>query len=85
MAQDPQDSDLTTTESPAVRRISVADARALVSAGRAVLVDARSRHLYDNAHVRGAISFPLAEIEAAPGRVQLDTVPPGGIIILYCA
>lgn len=66
-------------------RISVADAHALIAAGRGVLVDARSRNLYDNAHPAGAISLPLSEIEAAQGRVQVDSVPPDRVLILYCA
>src|SRR3989454_6075571 len=40
----------------------------LIDAGRGVLVDARDRRLYDNAHATGAISLPLSEIEAANGR-----------------
>lgn len=61
-----------------VSRLAVGDARALIDAGRAVLVDTRDRRLYDNAHAEGAISLPLAEIEA--------TAPPADrILILYCA
>lgn len=66
-------------------RISVADAHALIAGGRAVLVDARSRHLYDNAHPAGAISLPLSEIEAAQGRMHADSVSPDRVLILYCA
>ncbi len=68
-----------------VQRISVADARALVDAGRGVLVDARDRRLYDNAHAVGAISLPLSEIEAANGHVTPNSVPLDRILILYCA
>ena len=68
----------------ALRRITAAEARLLTDAGRAVLVDARDRRLYDNAHATGAISLPLAEIEGANGAVTPDSVPPG-LLILYCA
>jgi rhodanese-related sulfurtransferase len=85
MALDPKDPDPTTTESPAVRRISVADAHAIIAQGRGVLVDVRSRHLYDNAHAGGALSLPLSEIEAVHGRVPVDSIPPDSVLILYCA
>lgn len=61
-----------------VPRLAVGDARALIDAGRAVLVDTRDRRLYDNAHAEGAISLPLAEIEAT-------ALPADRILILYCA
>ena len=68
-----------------VRRISVADARGLVDAARAVLVDARDRRLYDNAHATGAISLPVSDIEAANGQIAAGSVPPDRILIFYCA
>ncbi len=69
----------------ALKRITVAEARLLIDAGRGVLVDARDRRLYDNAHATGAISLPLSEIEAANGAVTPDSVPPDRLLILYCA
>jgi len=68
-----------------VQRISVAEARPLVDAGRAVLVDARDRRLYDNAHATGAISLPVSDIAAANGRIAAGSVPPDRILIFYCA
>ena len=68
-----------------VKRITVAEAHRLVDAGRGVLVDARDRRLYDNAHATGAISLPLSEIEAANGHVTPNSAPPDRILILYCA
>ena len=50
-----------------VRRISVADARGLVDAARAVLVDARDRRLYDNAHATG-----LATVRQGPLSSQIN-------------
>jgi len=50
-----------------------------------VLVDARDRRLYDNAHATGAISLPLSEIEAANGHVTPNSAPADRILILYCA
>ncbi|OLB12821.1 MAG: hypothetical protein AUH07_07135 [Gemmatimonadetes bacterium 13_2_20CM_70_9] len=68
-----------------VKRITVVEAHRLIDAGRGVLVDARDRRLYDNAHATGAISLPLSEIEAANGRVTANLVPPDRLLILYCA
>jgi rhodanese-related sulfurtransferase len=68
-----------------VLRMSVTDAHALIARGRGVLVDTRGRYLYDNTHAAGAVSLPLAEIEAAEGRVRVDSVPPDRVLILYCA
>jgi rhodanese-related sulfurtransferase len=68
------------------RRIGVAEGRALVEAGRAVLADVRDERLYDNAHIRGASSLPLAVIEASPDRLPEERVPPGdALLLLYCA
>src|SRR3989441_7005822 len=68
-----------------VRRISVSEARALLDAGRGVLVDVRDRRLYDDTHAAGAVSLPLAVIQATQGRVPAGAVPPDRVLILYCA
>jgi rhodanese-related sulfurtransferase len=71
---------------PEPRRIGVGDAHALVEAGQATLVDVRDLRLYDNAHLRGAWSLPLAELRATSGRLPTAGPPPGdGLLILYCA
>ena len=68
------------------RRVGVAEAHALVEAGRATPVDVRDARLYDNAHLRGAWSLPLAVIQATPGRIPAREMPPGeSLLILYCA
>lgn len=79
------DSSPQAADTASVSRIAVADARALVDTGRAVFVDVRSRHLYDNAHIPGAVSVPLAQIQAASGNLSATAVPPDRLIILYCA
>ena len=68
-----------------VWRISVSEARALLDAGRGVLVDVRDRRLYDDTHAAGAVSLPLAVIQATQGRVPAGVVPPDRVLILYCA
>jgi rhodanese-related sulfurtransferase len=70
----------------AVPRISPADARALVAEGRGVLVDIRDASGYDNAHIAGATSLPLAAIEASGGELPPALSPPRDrTVILYCA
>jgi rhodanese-related sulfurtransferase len=75
----------TPSEPAALSRLTVTEAHELVAAGRGVLVDTRDRRLFDNAHPAGAVSLPLASIEAAQGRPPADSLPPDRILILYCA
>jgi len=77
-------SSATRAEPGAVRRVSVAEARALVDQGEGVLVDTRDRRLFDNAHVAGAASVPLAEILAAPLEA-VRGLSSARTLILYCA
>jgi len=77
-------SDATRAELGAIRRVSVAEARALVDQGEGLLVDTRDRRLFDNAHAGGAASVPLAEIVAAPLEA-VRGLPPARTLILYCA
>jgi len=85
MASDSHDATAAPRDVPDIRRLSVAEAHALLEARSGVLVDTRGRKLYDNAHARGAISLPLTEIEAWNGAGMLDAVPPDRLLILYCA
>ncbi|HYT98978.1 MAG TPA: rhodanese-like domain-containing protein [Gemmatimonadales bacterium] len=84
MSADPGSS-TPTVEPDEIRRVSVTEARALAASGRAVLVDTRDRRLYDNAHLPGAISLPLAQIAATDGDVPASAGPPEAVAILYCA
>ena len=81
----PEPASATPDERPAVSALTATQAHELVAAGRAVLVDTRDRRLFDNAHATGALSLPLAVIEAAQGHAPLGLLPPDRSIILYCA
>ena len=72
-------------EGPALSRLTAAQAHELVAAGQGVLVDTRDARLFDNAHAAGALSLPLATIQAAHGQVPVGSLPPDRISILYCA
>ena len=75
----------TPDDGPAVSGLTAAQAHELVAAGRGVLVDTRDARLFDNAHAAGALSLPLAAIEAAQGRAPVGVLPPDRTLILYCA
>jgi rhodanese-related sulfurtransferase len=60
-------------------RISVADARKAIDAGKAILVDVRGAESYKQEHAKGAISLPTAEIAA-----RLSELPKDKQIITYC-
>lgn len=64
---------------PDVPRISPIDAKARLDTGEAVVVDVRALDNYQAAHVAGAISIPLDELEA--GQYEL---PKNAEIITYC-
>src|ERR671937_2134492 len=64
-------------------RIAVDAAFTEVRAGRAVLVDVRSRESYRTRRAAGALALPLDEIEGAPA-AALAALPAGQRPILYC-
>lgn len=64
-----------------VPRVSLEEARAALDSGAAVIVDVRSAEAYEASHVAGAVSIPLAEVEANPTGLALD---PEQWIITYC-
>lgn len=63
-----------------VRRIGVAEARTLADAGDAILVDVRTPGSYEQAHIAGALSLPLAQVAE-----QIHTLADEALIIFYCA
>ena len=62
-----------------VQRITLADAKALLDNGTAVLVDARSAKAYNYKHAAGAISFPEDEVAARASELPTDKS-----LIFYC-
>jgi len=64
-----------------VSRVSVEDAKAALDSGEAIIVDVRGVESYAEAHVAGAISIPLTDIESNPSAVALDK---NQWIITYC-
>src|SRR5512142_2917662 len=64
-----------------VPRVTVKDAKAALENGSAVIVDVRSPASFQMSHIAGAISIPLADIEANPMGLNLDK---DQWIITYC-
>ena len=64
---------------PEIARISAEETKARVDAGTAVVVDVRSAEEYAAAHISGAVSIPLGEIQARSGELN-----PNVEIITYC-
>ena len=60
-------------------RISAADAKKAVDAGKAVLVDVRSAQNYQQEHAKGALSVPTNEIAT-----RMSELPKDKQIITYC-
>jgi hypothetical protein len=66
-----------TTDS--VRRITLANAKALLDSNEAVLYDVRSVDQYQAQHAAGAISLPESEVAA-----RLRELPTDKALIFYC-
>jgi hypothetical protein len=64
-----------------VPRTPVEQALVALQSGAAVIVDVRSAQAYEESHVEGAISIPLAEIETNPNGLALEK---DQWIITYC-
>ncbi|HJW94286.1 MAG TPA: rhodanese-like domain-containing protein [Thermoanaerobaculia bacterium] len=62
------------------RRIEQKEAIELVKKHKAVFVDVRPKESYEQGHIKGAYSIPLGEIIG-----RLKELPPGKMIIPYCA
>ena len=63
-----------------VRRITAAEAREAVEAGKAVIVDVRGEDSYKAGHVRGARWIPLNDISSRAAELPRDKM-----IITYCS
>jgi rhodanese-related sulfurtransferase len=60
-------------------RISAADAKTALDAGKAVLVDVRSLDAWQQEHAKGAVSIPVDELYARVGELPKDKQ-----VIAYC-
>jgi rhodanese-related sulfurtransferase len=63
---------------------SVARAKIIFDKGDVLFVDARSQNDFDNGHIRGAVSLPVARFEAEI-EFFLNRYPPELPIVTYCS
>lgn len=63
-----------------IPRISVEEAKKLVDAGKAVIIDVRGTEAYKGAHIKGALDYGLTTIE----KKDFSGLPKGKQIIAYC-
>lgn len=64
---------------PEIERVSLADAKAALDSGSAVILDVRSAEAFAGQRIAGSVNIPLAELETRLG--ELD---PDQWIITYC-
>ncbi len=62
------------------RRIGLEEARAAADSGKAIIYDVRDEASYKANHIKGAKNIPLPQFEE-----RIGEVPPGKLIITYCA
>jgi rhodanese-related sulfurtransferase len=63
-----------------VRRVTPAEARALVAEGKAIIVDVRGEESYKFGHIKGARWINLNDIGSRAGELPRDKM-----IITYCS
>ena len=62
-----------------IQRVSVEESKAAFDSGEAIFLDVRSESSYAASHIPGALSIPLAEVQA-----RVDELDPNQWIITYC-
>jgi predicted sulfurtransferase len=68
------------TPSDGVRRITVAELKAMMDSNEAVVIDVRNEASYNAAHIKGARLIPEADILK-----HLDELPRDKTIVTYCS
>lgn len=64
---------------PEIPRVSLEEALSAHQAGSAIFIDIRDSSAYEEAHIPGSLSLPLAQLES-----QLKELDPNSWIITYC-
>ena len=80
-AQTPTSQPLVSEEEsfPEIPRVSLEEALSAHQAGSAIFIDIRDSSAYEEAHIPGSLSFPLAQLER-----KLKELDPNSWIITYC-
>ena len=57
--------------------------RADLAEGRAVLLDVREQHTWDDGNIEGAVSFPWSWLQGYDSADELNTIPTDKIVYIY--
>lgn len=68
------------SDSDTARRVTVSELREALDAGEAFVVDVRSEDSFNQGHIQGAVSMPLAEIDE-----RWTELPRDKRIVTYCS
>ncbi|RMH28019.1 MAG: rhodanese-like domain-containing protein [Planctomycetota bacterium] len=63
--------------------ITLREAFALFQDG-AFFLDARYQSEFERGHIEGAIWMPASRVVTSEGQEELNFIPPGGIVVIYC-
>ena len=69
------------SQSPNIENIEPTDAYNIISMGRTLILDVRSKEAFGKEHLPNAISIPLSELTK---RMQEITIAKTGDIVVYC-
>jgi 3-mercaptopyruvate sulfurtransferase SseA len=68
------------------RRITRDEGIQMVKSGKAVWVDVRAKDQFDLEHIKGAINYPLGDLQNDLGKKTAESkLPKGKFLITYCA
>lgn len=77
---------LTMDPNEAARRMMRDEGIEMVKKGKAVWVDVRPKDQYDISHIKGAINYPLGDLEQDLEKgTAADKLPKNKFLITYCA
>lgn len=68
------------TQADNVKRVTTKELEAMLKDGTAIVVDVRSKSMWDAGHIRGAKLLPVTELDKRAGEL-----PKNKMIVTYCS
>lgn len=68
------------TQTDNVKRVTTKELETMLKDGTAIIVDVRSKSMYDAGHIRGAKLLPVTEIDK-----RFNELPKDKMIVTYCS
>ena len=68
------------TQADNVKRVTTKELEAMLKDGTAIIVDVRSKSMYDAGHIRGAKLLPVTELDK-----RANELPKDKMIVTYCS